>query len=532
MQPKNTPIWAVLSYDQRCMVSASHPNPHRACHAIPPKMSKNINLSPHPSALIESLRSIGYTTETALADVIDNSITASASRITVQFRWEESASWIAIIDDGHGMSADGLTNAMRFGSSSPLKDRDENDLGRFGLGMKTASISQCRQLTVASKHEDTVNVRQWDLDKISKQNSEEWLLSHLSDEDITNDSLLSQLAADYLANKKAGTILVWRQLDTSLIGEHKHRSEVRFNEIMNGARKHLETVFHRFLSPGPGQSSTDMDFNGSDLAAFDPFGPPVNARQELPAEDIIIDRQTINVQPFLLPHHSKVSRAEYKKYGGEAGYLANQGFYIYRNKRLIVKATWFRLIKKEELNKLIRIRVDIPNSLDHLWSINVNKSQVRPPETVRKELRRVIKRIEGAGKMIFKRRATKLHNRTLTPVWKREGMGGKIQYKINEEHPLLSHLLNNVPEEYAQQLKSFLRFIDQSFPFDAYYADVASDDVELEEYDVDEEKTRSACEHVIEALRACGFKPEDIRKQVLRTEIPGATEDLIDEILD
>lgn len=495
-------------------------------------MSRNINLSPHPIALIESLRSIGYTTETALADIIDNSITANASRISIQFRWKEAESWIAIVDDGYGMSAKELTSAMRFGSSSPLEDREKHDLGRFGLGMKTASISQCRRLTVVSRSDYTTNAREWDLDKISRQTSDDWLLGELSDSDIEHDKLIDKLIKNHLGDTESGTILLWRQLDASLVGEHKQRNETRFNEILDMARKHLETVFHRFLSPGQGQKTTKIDFNGSDLVAFDPFGPAVNARRELPTEDIVIAQETISVHPFVLPHHSKVSRSEYKKYAGEAGYLANQGFYIYRNRRLIVKATWFRLIKKEELNKLIRIRVDIPNSLDHLWRINVNKSQVHPPETVRKELRKIIKRIEGAGKMVFKRRATKLQNRTLTPVWKREAMAGKIQYKINEDHPLLSHLLKDGPEKYTQQLRSCLQLIDQSFPFDAYYADVASDDVDLEAYDVDEDKIRSACEHVIDALRACGFKHENIRQQVLRTEIPGATEDLIDEILD
>ena len=495
-------------------------------------MSKNINLSPHPAALIESLRSIGYTAETALADIIDNSITANASRVSIQFRWKEAESWIAIVDDGSGMSAEELTNAMRFGSSSPLADREKHDLGRFGLGMKTASISQCRRLTVVSHRDHTTSAREWNLDKISKQASDDWLLGELSDSDIEDDKLISDLILNHLGDDKSGTILLWRQLDASLVGEHKQHSETRFNEILDIARKHLETVFHRFLSPGPGQKTTKIDFNGSDLVAFDPFGPAVNARRELPIEAIVIDQETISVQPFVLPHHSKVSRSDYKKYGGEAGYLANQGFYIYRNRRLIVKATWFRLIKKEELNKLIRIRVDIPNSLDHLWNINVNKSQVRPPESVRKELRKIIKRIEGAGKMVFKRRATKLHNRTLIPVWKREGVNGKVKYKINEEHPLLHHLLKNGPNEYAQQLRTCLQLIDQSFPYDAYYADVASDDVELETCDIDEDKVRTACEHVIQALHSCGFEPAQIREKVLKTEIPGATDNLIEEIIE
>lgn len=106
----------------------------------------DINLSPRPSALLESLRSIGYTLETALADIIDNSITANSSSISVRFAWNNGDPWIAIIDDGDGMSNDELINAMRFGSRNPVEKRAKNDLGRFGLGMKTASISQCRHL--------------------------------------------------------------------------------------------------------------------------------------------------------------------------------------------------------------------------------------------------------------------------------------------------------------------------------------------------------------------------------------------------
>lgn len=492
----------------------------------------NLSISPHPSALIESLRNIGYTANTALADIIDNSVTANASHISVQFRWSETDSWIAIIDNGRGMSEVELTNAMRLGSSSPLEERNKNDLGRFGLGMKTASISQCRHLSVISKKENEIQCREWNLDEISASNSDDWLLSKIDSEEINKDQTISHLINQHLSHSTSGTIVLWRNLDVSLIGEIRNHTENRFNEILNSAKTHLEMVFHRYIAPGPGLKALKIDFNGSALIAFDPFGPDVNSRQERPSEEIVIDQETIRVQPYILPHHSKVSRADYNKYAGSAGYLANQGFYIYRNKRLIVKATWFRLIKKEELNKLIRIRVDIPNSLDHLWNININKSQVRPPETVRRELRKIIKRIEGTGKMVFTRRATKLVNRKLTPVWKREAMNGKVHYKVNDEHPLLLHLLKNIPVEHSKQLKSCLNLINQSFPFDSYYADVACDEVELNLIENDTEKTRSMCAHIIEALRCCGFETEDIRKKVLKTEIPGATEAIINEILE
>ena len=162
------------------------------------------------------------------------------------------------------------------------------------------------------------------------------------------------------------------------------------------------------------------------LEAFDPFGLPIPARQELTAEKIRIAGHVINVQPYVLPHHTKaLSVAEYQRLAGEEGYLQNQGFYVYRNLRLIIKATWFRLIPKDELNKLIRIRVDIPNSLDHLWRIDVKKSQATPPEPVRRELKRIIQQISGSGRIVFTNRATKMRNRQITPVWKREVVQGR-----------------------------------------------------------------------------------------------------------
>ena len=491
-----------------------------------------VNLAPHPGALIESLRSIGYTLDTALADILDNSITAEAGRISIQFRWNGGNPWIAIVDDGFGMSPTELTNAMRFGSSSPLAQREEKDLGRFGLGMKTASISQCRRLTVISKRDGAPSACEWNLDSIAGQEGDNWLLGTLSKDAVEEDSFLRSLLTDFLGDRASGTIVLWRSLDPSLAGAGGRGEESRFNELLDSARGHLETVFHRFLSPDhPGQQATKIDFNGSELEAFNPFGPAIPARQELPEEPIHLNGDIVHVQPFVLPHHSKVSRQEYLKYAGQAGYLQNQGFYIYRNRRLIVKATWFRLIRKEELNKLIRIRVDIPNTLDHLWQINVNKSKVQPPEQVRRELKKLIRRIEGAGKMVYKRRAVRLQNRKVTPVWKREVVDSRIRYRVNEEHPLLAHLMSNAPDPLPGQFKICLELIAEGFPYDACFADVGSEDVEFDDESVSEEEVRHACRQLVEALKACGFKDDEIRERALRTEIPGASMELIESIV-
>ena len=128
---------------------------------------------PDPALVLESLRSIGYSLETAVADIIDNSISAGARHI--HFDTVSDGEYIMISDDGRGMSESELINALKLGSADPLEDRNVSDLGRFGLGLKLASLSHCRKLTVASKSADSpVSIRQWDLDVI--RNSGEWVL--------------------------------------------------------------------------------------------------------------------------------------------------------------------------------------------------------------------------------------------------------------------------------------------------------------------------------------------------------------------
>lgn len=495
------------------------------------RMLKQVSMPPLPSALMESLRSIGYTIDTALADLVDNSITASASRVSVRFLWENGHPWIAIIDNGCGMGESELQDAMRFGSASPTSVRGENDLGRFGLGMKTASISQCRQVTVCSKKDGLVFACEWDLDRVSSTSSSGWMLGVMDSESISKDPLLASLVEETLEDEDSGTIVLWRNLDTTLAGTERVDSERRFSEIMDSSRQHLQTVFHRFLSAERGHKRIAIDFNNSPLEGFNPFGPDIPARQELPAEEIRIDGEVISIQAFVLPHRNKVSREQYELYAGDGGYLHNQGFYVYRNRRLIVKATWFRLMKKEELNKLIRVRIDIPNSLDHMWGINVNKSQVTAPEIVRKQLRKIIDRISARGKRVFQRRATALRENGNVAVWRREVKEGRITYSVNHEHPLVADVLNQVPKELRHRLESSFRMIADSFPLDIYYNDAANDEVDIQ-HGADEETARSLCKQVMQALLDCGLSGDKLRDQILQTEIPGASEQMKYELLE
>jgi len=479
--------------------------------------------------LMESLRSMGYKLETALADVIDNSISADARNISVRFLWANGEPWIAILDDGHGMTQPELIEAMRFGSTSPLAHRRSEDLGRFGLGMKTASISQCRLLTVISRAGCELSACSWDLDHLARQASHDWEILVHTKETLLASPVIAPLLGT-LEKWGTGTIVCWQQIDGVFPEQAAGRSEGRFSDLMDHARAHLEQVFHRFLSPDPGRQAIRMDFNGNSLKAFDPFGPRHPARQELPLEAIQINGENVLVQPFVLPHHSKIPRSEYEAFGGEEGYLQSQGFYLYRNRRLIVKGTWFRLIRKEVLNKLIRVRVDIPNSLDALWRIDVKKAEADPPETVLRELRKLVQRIAGTGQRVYTRRATRLQEGPLISVWKREVIEGKIRYSLNEDHPLLNELLSDEDGSRAARARACLRLVSNAFPSDVYFSDAASDSVEFGP-PADDPLHLEVVARLIEALKKCGLEGDDLRQKLLRTEFPAVSPESLEKLL-
>lgn len=488
-----------------------------------------ISLNPRPSMLMESLRSIGYTLDTALADVVDNSISAGARRISIRFLWANGDPWIAVLDNGRGMKRDELLEAMRFGSVSPLAKRSEDDLGRFGLGMKTASISQCRLLTVASMTGRVVAGCTWDMDDLVRRNSPDWTVLVHDEKSLAGMPILRPLV-DALQEWGQGTAVCWRSIDGLFPDKSGGQTEPRFSELMDRARLHLQLVFHRFLSPDPGRTAVAMDFNGSPLSAADPFGPRHPARQELPQETIMIAGERVEVQPYILPHHSKIPRSEYEAFGGEEGYLQSQGFYLYRNRRLIVKGTWFRLIRKEVLNKLIRVRVDIPTSLDSLWRIDVKKAEAEPPESALKELRKVIRRIEGAGQRVFTKRAARVYSGPAVAVWRREVFEGKIRYTLNEEHPLIRGMLEDKDPARAARARACLQLVSTMFPADVYFSDAAGDDVDFGP-PLDDPAHLKAMAELITALRGLGFAGDDLRQQLALVERPPVSVESLEMLL-
>ena len=273
---------------------------------------KTVNLPPYAPTLMESTRAIGYSIEAAIADVIDNSIAASASQVDIDF-FPIGESYIAILDNGWGMTADELVIAMQYGSKSPLETRDEQDLGRYGLGMKTASLSQCRILTVLSKKSGVYAGAQWNLNHI--KDAESWSLLILDE-----DEAKTYPSFEKLDKYENGTLVIWQDLDKFAVGESDIAEA--FKRKMDIIREHLSLVFHRYLSGEPGIKKLDIRMNEQSVQAQDPF--LIKKSTQLMDEEIIVVRgQKVRVKPYILPHTSKLTQKELKELGGKDKSILN-----------------------------------------------------------------------------------------------------------------------------------------------------------------------------------------------------------------
>lgn len=202
-------------------------------------MSKERENIPQADTLMGSMRSMGYSFETALADVVDNSISANATTIRILFPtnpMEKLA--VGILDDGVGMSDNDLYEAMRYGSTSSEIVRDINDLGRFGLGLKSASLSQCRILTVVSVYEGKVSAYRWDFNYIQKK--KQWYVLSLSIEECKNLPYF-----DLLESQGVGTLVVWSDFDI-LAKANDGQVYDSLNEHKEIVSQHLSLIFHRY----------------------------------------------------------------------------------------------------------------------------------------------------------------------------------------------------------------------------------------------------------------------------------------------
>ena len=422
------------------------------------------DVPPNPAALIESMRAFGYALPTAIADLIDNSISAGAHSIDVVFHWAGERSLIAVIDDGRGMDRAALVEAMRLGSRSPLEVRAADDLGRFGLGLKSAAWSQGRRLTVISKTAATeIESRCWDLDHVASTGR--WSLLHGASDDAAA-ALGDRLPASH------GTAVVIESLDR-LVGaakEDDRGAQTRFLGHARLAHQHLAMVFHRFLS---GRDRLTISVSDSVVEPWDPFMEHKPTTLRLPTEPLRLSGRTVEVAPYVLPHVSKLTPDEHRIGAGPGGWNQQQGFYVYRARRLLVAGGWLGLkrMQREEHHKLARIRVDLDNAMDEAWQIDVRKATARVPGPLEDELRRIAAatRQRAADAYRFRGKAiarSATRDATLSFVWQvHSGRDGATSFRVNRQHPVLQSL-TRTDEQAARSVEATLRLVEENLPIE------------------------------------------------------------------
>lgn len=415
---------------------------------------------PHAASLAESLRAFGYELPTALADLVDNSIFAGAHNIWIHFHWDGQNSAIAVTDDGRGMNEATLLEAMRPGTRSPREIRDPKDLGRFGLGLKTASFSQCRSVTVRSRRKlSSIFTRNWDLDHVSKVNA--WQL-------LRQASPLAVKLSSKLDKLTQGTAVIWENLDrlTADSNTNDGKAEDHFLGRAEAVRDHLACVFHRFLQKA---KPLNIFINGRTVEPWDPFLEKEPATIRQPIENLRLSGQTIEIAPFILPHLSKIDAKTHQRASGTRGWNLHQGYYIYRNERLLVAGDWLGLKgwKPEEHYKLARIRVSLPNTLDHDWEIDVTKSKASPPAKIIRELERIGLRARNVAKEIYSHRGRAINQLTGDSgkcifLWSQHDQRGQISYRLNRNHPLIEAVRQSSGDR--PKLEALLKLVEQTVP--------------------------------------------------------------------
>ena len=346
---------------------------------------------PAAARTISSLRDVGYEMPQAVADLVDNSISAGAKTVSIDLHFDGTDSWVRIADDGFGMDAATLTEALRYGSE---REYGDEDLGKFGFGLKAASTSQCRRVVVASRiapQRARIEVRALDLDHIEQTNRWEILIVDPADRP---DHLVEPLQTT------TGTVVVWEDLDRVL--DYKDPwggwARRRLLDRAEAIAEHLGMVFHRFLAGEVPGHKLQILVNGSVVEPWDPFCRSEQATTVLPEHDFPVASESgvgiVHVRPYVLPDKAYFSdTAAWQRASGPLKWNRQQGFYIYRASRLIQWGGWSRIRTIDEHSKLARVAIDFSPRLDAVFSVNISKAIVKLPSDLREDIEDVVNQV-------------------------------------------------------------------------------------------------------------------------------------------
>lgn len=348
---------------------------------------RHVTVQPSAARLTSSLRDVGYDFPSAVADLVDNSLAAGASQVEIEIEFAGADSRVLIADDGCGMTANGLAEALRFGSRRAYR---HDDLGRYGLGLKTASLSQCRRVTVASRRLDgsRTSVRQLDLDLIAEW--DEWLIVD------PGRTVTTERALEFL-KRGFNTVIAWENLDRVLPEKRPEGgwAKRRFESLIGRTGEHLGMVFHRFIEGDHPAANVDIIVNGEKVRAWNPFASGESATLALPEQNFELTvgdvTGTVQLTRYVLPPRDSFSSfAEFERMSGPLKWNRQQGLYIYRVGRLVQWSGWAGIRAIDEHTKLARASLDFGTDLDAAFNINVSKMRVSIPPQLRQMLERPI----------------------------------------------------------------------------------------------------------------------------------------------
>jgi hypothetical protein len=363
---------------------------------------KNHELIPSARRLITSLRDMGYDFASAVADVVDNSVEAHASKVNIEVRTDGDESWVRIQDNGRGMKPAQVREALRYGAAGSYDE--QKALGKFGLGLKTASMSQCQHLLVASRSNagrPDISAYAWDLEHVLATDSWEILeVGREEHSDHLREPLLSH----------TGTVVLWRRLDRILGYKHpyggmlKKRLEIMCREL----EEHLAMVFHRFIAGEDDLRKVRISINGSVVKPWDPFVRGEKATRKLPPVVLQYDHDgmqgCVAIEGYVLPHQEEFSSpAAHAAAAGPMRWNRQQGFYIYRAGRMVQGGGWSNLRTMDEHTKLARVGVSFDPRLDEAFRINVAKMRVQIPRQLREQIELAIAPVVKAAQTAYRR---------------------------------------------------------------------------------------------------------------------------------
>lgn len=437
-------------------------------------MSEHIDLSPNPKSHIKTLSRIGYNLNSAISDIIDNSVTAESQNIFIEMDVVDEKAVLVIKDDGYGMNEDTLINSMRIGCKDPSDIRGEFDLGRFGSGMKMASFSQARKLTVISRtEEENVQSATWDLDLVENKNA--WkLIKHTEQE---TEVLCSKFNIEL---GKSGTAVIWESI-SKYNGYPITELQAILGQDLASLKNYVRLHFHKFME---GKEAISFYFNYQKLAHFDPFLRNRNGYQEGPSQKFRVKKGgSIELKVHILPHESKLTKADLDSLGGSDQITANQGLYVYRANRLIISGGWFGLTRLSQLGKLARVEVNVPTSLDEEWSTDVKKSSLEIPRKVKEKLKQLIREPIKRSQKTYRYRGRLEEANAFWKVNENE-REKSISYEISKDNTLLKKLIVTLNREQASDLVEYLTHLSEEIPIHHIYEKMSSEPNHINQNDI------------------------------------------------